>query len=40
MFKFIEDKRFFYACAALSIVVTVMTANLRSYSVVSVLAMY
>jgi hypothetical protein len=36
MFKFIEDKRFFYACAALSIVVTVMTANLRSYSVVSV----
>lgn len=36
MFKFIEDKRFFYACAALSILVTVMTANLRSYSVVSV----
>lgn len=36
MFKFIENKKFFYACAALSIVVTVLSANLLSHSVVSV----
>lgn len=36
MFSFIENKRFFYACAALSVVVTVMSANLLSHSVVSI----
>ena len=35
MFEFVENKKFFYACAALSVVVTVMSANLLSHSVVS-----
>ena len=36
MFKFIENKKFFYACAILSVVATVISANLLSHSVVSV----
>ena len=36
MFKFVEDKRFFYVCAALSIVVTVLSANLLAYNVLTV----
>lgn len=36
MFKFIEDKRFFYICAALSVVVCALASNLLAHSIVSI----
>lgn len=36
MFKFIGDKKFFYFCAILSIVATILTTNLLSHSITSV----
>ena len=36
MFKFIEDKKCFYICAALSIIACALSANLLAHSIVSI----
>ena len=36
MFKLIDDKRFFYLCATLSIIITIFASTLSSYSILSV----
>lgn len=36
MFKFIEDKKFFYACAVLSVIACALASNLLAHSVVSI----